>query len=104
VSRTAAVNGTMNVYVNPDVLDRWRILLLDAAGPRWGIPVPDLEPPAGTPEVAEMLDADGDLIDYSIVYRTEVSDIDAASIMVPSPRNGWVSVRISGHRALKFAP
>jgi hypothetical protein len=66
--------------------------------------VNDLEPPAGTAEVAEMLDADGDVIEHSVVYRTEVSDIDAASIMVPSPRNGWVSVRISGTKALKFAP
>ena len=49
-------------------------------------------------------DADGDLIEYAVVYRTEVSDIDAASIMVPSPRNGWASVRISGHKALKFEP
>jgi hypothetical protein len=38
------------------------------------------------------------------VYRTEVSDIDAASIMVPSPRKGWAAVRISGEKALKFAP
>jgi hypothetical protein len=104
VNRVASVNSTMDVYVNPDVLDRWRVLLLDAAGPRWGIPVPDLEPPAGTAEIAEMLDADGDLIEYSVVYRTEVSDIDAASIMVPSPRNGWAAVKISGTRALKFAP
>jgi hypothetical protein len=104
VSRAAAVNGAMDVYVNPDVLDRFRILLLDAFGPRWGTPVNDLEPPAGTPEVAEMLDADGDLIEHSVVYRTEVSDIDAASIMVPSPRNGWAAVRISGTKALKFEP
>jgi hypothetical protein len=104
VSRTASVNGAMDVYVNPDVLDRFRILLLDAFGPRWGTPVNDLEPPAGTPELAEMLDADGDLIEHSVVYRTEVSDIDAASIMVPSPRNGWAAVRISGTKALKFAP
>lgn len=104
VNRVAAVNGAMSVYVNPDVLDRWRVLLLDAAGPRWGTPVPDLEPPAGTAEIAEMLDADGSLVEYSVVYRTEIPDIDAASIMVPSPRNGWVSVRISGTRALKFQP
>jgi hypothetical protein len=104
VGRTASVNGAMDVYVNPDVLDRFRILLLDAFGPRWGTPVNDLEPPAGTPELAEMLDADGDLIEHSVVYRTEVSDIDAASIMVPSPRNGWAAVRISGTKALKFAP
>jgi hypothetical protein len=104
VTRVVAVNGAMNVYVNPDILDRWRVLLLDAAGPRWGIPVPDLEPPAGAAEIAEMLDADGDLVEYSVVYRTEVSDIDAAQIMVPSPRNGWASVRISGTRALAFAP
>jgi hypothetical protein len=104
INRVVAVNGVMNVYVNPDVLDRWRVILLDAARVRWGIPVPDLEPPAGTAEIAEMLDADGDLIEYSLVYRTEVSDIDAASIMVPSPRNGWASVRISGQIALKFAP
>jgi hypothetical protein len=88
--------------VNPDLLDTWRVLLLDKAGPRWGRPITVLAPPVGDAEVAEMLDADGDVLEHAVVYRSGVPDIDAASIMVPSPKRGWVSVRISGTRALAF--
>ncbi len=103
VNRVAAVNGAMDAYVNPDVLDRFRVLLLDAFGPRWGIPIDELVPPAGTAEVAEMLDAGDNTLEYALVYRTEVSEIDAYSIMVPEPRRGWVSVRLAGEKPLKFA-
>jgi hypothetical protein len=102
VGRVAFVNGAQSSYVNPDVLDTFRVLLLDAAGPRWGIPIDELTPPSGTAEVAEMLGADGGVIEYALVYRTLVSDIDAASIMVPAPRRGWKAVRIAGHAALLF--
>ena len=52
VNRVAFVDGAQRVIVNPDVLARWRTLLLDSRGPRWGLPGEALEPPAGAPEVA----------------------------------------------------
>ncbi len=102
VTRVASVNGANEILLNRDLLDTWRVILLDKAGPRWGRPVTTLAPPVGMAEVAEMLDADGDLIEHTIVYRNEVPDIDAASIMVPSPKRGWAAVRLSGVPALPF--
>jgi hypothetical protein len=88
--------------VNPDVLGRFRVLLVDAAGPRWGRPITELSAPAGLPEVAEIRDEQGSVVEYVVVYRTEVSHIDAASIMVPEPEPGWYSVQVSGTTAQRF--
>ena len=104
VNRVAAVNGANKVVVNPDVLSLWRTLLLDDDGPRWGIPVDELAPPSGTAEPAEVLDAKGNVIATIVVYRTEVSDIGAAQVMVPEPKPDWVSVRVTGAGAVRFGP
>jgi hypothetical protein len=103
VNRVAGVDGAARVFVNPDVLARWRTLLLDSRGPRWGLPSEDLEPPAGAAEVAQIFDDHGDVIDYATVYRTEVSDIGAASIMVPEPQPGWYAIQVSGSVPHPFA-
>jgi hypothetical protein len=103
VKRVAAVDGAKLLFVNPDVLARWRTLLLDSRGPRWGLPSSDLEPPAGEPEVAQIFDDKGDVITYVTVYRTEVSDIDAASVMVPEPQPGWYAIAVSGWQPHPFA-
>jgi len=102
VARVVAVSGAASIYVNPDVLDRFHVLMLDAVGPRWGRPINELVAPDGTAEVAEMLDADDNVLEYSVVYRSDIPDINAASYMVPAPRRGWAKVRISGTRALAF--
>jgi hypothetical protein len=103
VDRVAAVNSTPKIIVNPDVLSLWRTLLLDDQGPRWGIPVDELAPPSGTAEPAEVLDAKGNVIANIVVYRTEVSDIGAAQVLVPEPKPDWYAVRVSGSPALRFA-
>jgi hypothetical protein len=103
VNRVAAVDGAKSFVVNPDVLARWRTLLVDSRGPRWGLPSEALEPPAGEPETAQIYDDKGDVIDYVTVYRTLVSDIDAASIMVPEPEPGWYAVEVSGSTPHPFA-
>jgi hypothetical protein len=96
VKRVALVDGAARVIENPDALAYWRTLLVDARGPRWGLPSETLEPPAGNPEVAQIYDDQGDVIDSVVVYRTLVSDIDAASIMVPEPKPGWYAIEVSG--------
>jgi len=103
VNRVAFVDGAQRVVVNPDALARWRTLLLDSRGPRWGLPSEALEPPAGSPEVAEVFDDHGDVVDYVTVYRTEVSDIGAASIMVPEPQPGWYAIQVNGATPHPFA-
>jgi len=103
LNRVASVNGAAKVLVNPDVLGRWRTLLVDGRGSRWGIPVDELSPPSGMAEVAEILDAKGNVIEQVAVYRTEVSDIGAAQVMVPEPKPTWHAVRVSGSPAHAFA-
>jgi hypothetical protein len=65
--------------------------------------VDELAPPSGTAEVAEILDAKGNVIANVAVYRTEVSDIGAAQVMVPEPKPDWHAVRIAGERAHAFS-
>ncbi len=103
VNRVATVDGAKSVVVDPDVLARWRTLLVDKRGPRWGLPSEALEPPAGEAETAQIYDDKGDVIDYVTVYRTLVSDIDAASIMVPEPQPGWYAIQVSGSTPHPFA-
>ncbi len=61
------------------------MLLVDAHGPRWGYPMDEPVPPNGTAEAAEVLDAQGNVLEVIDVYRTEVGDLDGASIQVPVP-------------------
>jgi hypothetical protein len=102
LTRTVQVNGA-KLRVNPDLIGRFRVLLVDAAGPRWGRAINELVMPGGASEVAEILDENGAVLEHAVVYRTEVSDIDAASILVPEPRSGWHAVRVSGSSALSFS-
>lgn len=103
VNRVASVNGAQRVKTDPESLGRFRVLLLDAFGPRWGIPIDEPSVPGGAPEVAEILNANGEVIEHAVVYRTEVSDIDAWSILVPEPKPEQHAVRISGVQPLVFA-
>lgn len=103
VNRVATVNNAPAFYVPAEFLDYWRVLLLDSSGPRWGIPVDELSLPAGLPELAEILDDAGNVITLAEVYRTEIPDIGAASIMVPEPQPGWHAVRVSGWPAHAFS-
>jgi hypothetical protein len=102
LGRVVAVNEA-KVRVNPDVLGTFRVLLVDPAGPRWGRPIKELVPPAGSPEPAEIQDPNGDMLETVTVYRTEVGDLDAASIMVPEPKPGWYAVKVRGQAAHPFS-
>jgi hypothetical protein len=80
----------------------YRVLLLDADGPRWGLPVQQIEA-YGVEEVAQVLDVNGDPIDEIVVYRTQISDNEGASILVPEPLPGWNAVQIHGAVPLAFS-
>ncbi len=103
VNRVAFVDGAQREVETPGSLATWRTLLVDSHGPRWGLPIEDLEPPAGEPETADIYDDQGNVIDHVTVYRTLVSDLDAASIMVPEPQPGWYAVAVSGSTPQPFA-
>jgi len=81
----------------------WRVMLVDATGPRWGNPVTELSLPFGAPELAEVLDTAGNVLELIEVYRTEIADVNGASIMIPEPQPSWHSVRVVGAPALAFS-
>lgn len=102
VNRVAQVNGALSVLLDGASLHPWRVLLLDARGARWGFPINEPSPPAGEPEIAEVLDGSGQAIEQVTVYRTMISDIDASSIQVPTPEPGWYAIRVAGAAPLPF--
>lgn len=100
--RVAAVNGNLEIFVAPEAVLAYRVLLVEGGKARWGIPYSSPGEPMGTPESADVLDADGHVVTTTLVYRTEISDVGAWSILVPPPEPGWVSVRVSGTAAIRF--
>jgi hypothetical protein len=103
LTRLATVNGAPpNVLIPSELVHPWRVLLLDAQGARWGVPIDKPAAPAGMAEAAEVLDASGSTIATVTVYRTEISDIGAFSFEVPVPEPGWDSVRVAGSAPLAF--
>jgi hypothetical protein len=103
LTRVASVNGVATKALPPPTsLHTWRVLLLDDLGARWGIPISELAPASGRAEMADVLDASGDVLDVVEVYRTEISDIGAFSIQVPDPQPGWVAIRVNGAPALAY--
>jgi hypothetical protein len=103
LTRLATVNGAPpNEFIPSELVHPWRVLLLDAEGARWGVPIDEPVAPAGVAEGAEVLDASGQVIATVSVYRTEISDIGAFSFEVPVPEPGWHSVRVAGSAPLAF--
>jgi Peptidase M66 len=102
-TRVAAVNGIAMIYTPPDVLSRWRVLLVDGKGPRWGIPITDEVPPEGDAELATVYDATGTAIANLVVYRTLIADVDGSMTMIPEPQPGWYAVAVAGSAPIPFA-
>ncbi len=102
-TRVAAVNGVAMIYTPDYALARWRIMLVDERGPRWGIPIPDEAPAEGDAESATIYDATGTELTQVTVYRTDIADMPAAMYMVPEPQVGWYAVSVAGAAPLPFA-
>jgi hypothetical protein len=103
VDRVAAINGAPLQIAAPEMIANWQVMLVDTVGPRWSLPFHEPREAYGKAELAEILDQDGELIDYATVYRTEISDIGSASVLVPEPRPGWYYVRVQGSPPLAFS-
>jgi hypothetical protein len=103
VDRVAAVNGTPLELVSQERIAQWRVMLIDELGPRWSLPFTEPGEAYGTAELAEVLDQDGALLDYATVYRTEISDIGAFTLLVPEPQPGWHYIQVQGSPPLAFS-
>jgi hypothetical protein len=100
-NRIAAVNGS-KIYVNPNARGRFRVLLSDAKGLRWGATPRREVAPSGRAESADVLDANGNVLEQVVVHRMNVSLPGAQSILVPEPRRGWAALRLAGQGAIAF--
>ncbi|HET9933855.1 MAG TPA: M66 family metalloprotease [Polyangiaceae bacterium] len=103
LTRVATVNGApMSVLVPAELIHPWRVLLVDSRGSRWGAPIDQAVAPAGQAELADVLDATGNHITTTTVYRTEIADLDAFSFEVPPPEAGWAAIQVKGGPALSY--
>ena len=102
-TRVAAVNGVALMDTLSLVVARWRILYVDARGPRWGIAREDELPATGEPESAVVYGPTGAVLGPVEVYRTDIADSDIRMFMVPEPEAGWYAVSIAGSAPLPFA-
>ena len=94
-----------SLVADPARIGDWQVLLVDAAhGPRWGIPLPPASEAAGEEEPALVYDAAGVLIDTVRVFRTNLSDMAAASLEVPAAKPGWHSIEVAGAPRIPFVP
>jgi hypothetical protein len=102
LERVANVNANRFVIRPPGAYRDFRILLVGASGASWGIPTKRPVLPHGAPELADILDAAGNVLTQVEVYRTVISDVGASSIQIPLPEPGWHAVRVQGASPVAF--
>ncbi len=91
--RSSMTNVQALTIPEPGSIQRYRVLLLDAEGPRWSQPFPAAAEPYGTPEEAEVLDLDRNTLERVTVYRTHIGDTDASTVLIPEPRSSWHAIK-----------
>lgn len=105
LARALSVGGAAKAFKSQSVVGKWRVLLADARGLRWGVPFTRPAPAYGEPEPATIRDALGRELGTVVVYRSPIADADSASLLVPEPQPGWHSLELAGSSsALPFEP
>ena len=102
-TRVQAVNGVATHALLAETLSKWRVLLIDERGPRWGVPIENEVAPEGEPEMATIYDNTGAVLTSVEVYRTEIGDISASMVWVPEPKPDWYAVEVTGAPPHPFA-
>jgi hypothetical protein len=104
LDRVISVNDIDGITVSETLpTAAYRVLLVDSEGPRWSVPFDEAVEAYGEPEQAEILDISGVTIAEVTVYRTVLSEDDAATILVPPPEPDWAAVRVAGAQELPFS-
>ena len=100
MDRLAQVNGNQIQVQSAAALQTFRVLLVGGSlgqkSARWGVPITTPSLPEGTAVSARVLDSAGNLLEEITVYRTEMGDSGAASIMVPEPKSAWSAIDVMG--------
>ena len=91
--RVAALNGSA-MLLGSEAVATWRVL--DVVGDRvsWGSPITEPTAPFGDPVGATVLDARGNALLETSVYRTRISGGVGAMYLVPEPSASWARLRI----------
>jgi hypothetical protein len=100
--RVAFLNGSAREVPPPGGMRHFLFLLTDVDGPRWGIERPAPRYPSGEPELANVLDANGQVLTSVTVYRTPLDDLNGGLLLVPDPEPGWHAIQIKGEVPLPF--
>jgi hypothetical protein len=88
---------------DPARVGAWATLLADEKhGQRWGAEVPGTSVAMGEEEPALVLDAAGTPLQTISVFRTQLSDLNAASIQVPQRQPGWSAIQLNGATPVPF--
>jgi Peptidase M66/Stigma-specific protein, Stig1 len=104
ITRVATVNANYDQFVAPESLASYRVLLLDADGPRWSFPITQPSQAFGEPLQADVLAADGSVASRITVFRTEIGDaLGSWIVLVPESAAGGVALRVRGWPAISFA-
>jgi hypothetical protein len=102
-NRVALLNSVRSEFIDPNIVMRYRVLILDESGPHWGIPFSEPGAPDGTPEEATIYDLQGLPLTQVTVYRTEIGDVEAAMVQVPEPKENWYAVGVKNSIPHPFA-
>jgi hypothetical protein len=101
-SRIAQLNGATMLW-DSAVVSTWQILDVVNGKATWGPAIADPEPAFGEAETATVYDVSGTAISDVVVYRSDVGDIDGASMyLVPTPQLNWATLRIGGTHVAFF--
>jgi len=103
MDRVASVNGVALELEPSALIASYRVMIVDADGPRWSQPFSEPSAPFGAPESAEALDIDGQTIEHVTVYRERMSELAASTVLVPEPKRGWNAIKLTDALALPFS-
>jgi hypothetical protein len=100
--RIAEVNGAAASQITLAGARPWRVAVVTPSGARWGYPIDDPQPPTGTPESAQVVDATGQRIALVDVYVVKTSHAGHESVLVPEPDPSWYAIDLGQRGVLPF--
>jgi hypothetical protein len=91
------------VIVDPERIGEFWVRAVEGGTPtRWLRPRPGVVMAEGVASPADVLDANGQVVDTIVVYKNVISDIDAFTLDVPAPPPGWHALHVHGVGLMPF--
>ncbi len=103
LERIVEVNGVTSASrVTSDDAQPWRVALVSPLGSSWGHPITNPQPPFGTPQPAQVIDATGRRIALVDVYVVRTSESGYETVLVPEPQATWYAIDLGSRGVLPF--